>query len=512
MKIQRTKNAVNSISWGLINKVFTLILPFIIRTLVIYVFGVEYAGLNNLFSSILQVLNLAELGMSTAIVYAMYKPIAEKDYETLSSLLKYFKIVYQKIGIFVLGAGLCLIPGLKRLINGTYPKEINIYIIYVIYLLNTASSYLFFAYKTTLLSAYQRNDIASKINTAVHFFQNIMQLIIILVLKDFYIYLAVTVIFTNINNLLCHRRATELFPEIQPKGEISKENKEQIQQNVKGLMISKACQVSRNAFDTICISSFIGLTATTIYSNYYFLMTTITGFLTILLTSISAGIGNSIETESVEKNYQDLHKFNFMFMWVSGWCTSCFYCMYQPFMKIWMGQKLMLPFGCVILLCIYFLLLRAGDIRSQYFNACGLWWKGRWVSVLEAVANLFLNITLGYFFQIWGILIATILTILFIDHIGCAVLVFKNYFKGYSVKSYFLVCSYYFAVICIICGITGFICDLVPISGIFGLILRFGVCSIITNVLFYAVYRKNKWFNMSFNMAKRILGSLSRRK
>lgn len=158
----RTQNTIRNFSSGLIKQILNIILPFIIRTIVIYYLGAEYQGLSGLFTSILQMLSLAELGFSTAVVFALYKPISEKNTDLICALVNYLNKVYKIVGIVVLGVGLALLPFLGQLITGYVPENINIYILYLIYLFNTVISYWLFAYKSALLTAMQREDIVSK--------------------------------------------------------------------------------------------------------------------------------------------------------------------------------------------------------------------------------------------------------------------------------------------------------------------------------------------------------------
>ena len=147
MKIQRSKNAKRNIIYGTINRLTSLIFPFIIRTVMIYYMGVEYVGLGGLFSSILSFLSLAELGIGTALVYSMYKPIATDDVDSICALLKLYRKLYFIIGCIIFSVGLALAPFLRFIISQDVPDDVNIYILYLIYLLNTVISYWFFGYK-----------------------------------------------------------------------------------------------------------------------------------------------------------------------------------------------------------------------------------------------------------------------------------------------------------------------------------------------------------------------------
>ncbi|MGN0716955.1 MAG: hypothetical protein ACI4LU_04395, partial [Treponema berlinense] len=173
-----------------------------IRTVLIKKIGIEYAGLNSLFSSILQVLNLTELGFASAVVYSMYKPIAEDDKDTICALLNFYKRVYFIIGLVILALGTAVMPFLPHLIRGNIPQDINIYVLYSIYLVNTSLSYLLFGYKNSLLNAHQRRDVISNILTITQGLMNICQLIILVTIKNYYLYVLMMPIFTVLNNVM----------------------------------------------------------------------------------------------------------------------------------------------------------------------------------------------------------------------------------------------------------------------------------------------------------------------
>ncbi len=159
MQIASTKATVRGIYYGIINKVILIVMPFILRSLLIYKIGADYAGLSSLFTSILRVMNVAELGFASAATYSLYKPIAEDDDEKICALLAFYRKIYYAIGALILLAGLVLIPFLDRLIKDSYPADISLQTLYIIYLIDSAASYFLFSYKNLILNAYQRVDV-----------------------------------------------------------------------------------------------------------------------------------------------------------------------------------------------------------------------------------------------------------------------------------------------------------------------------------------------------------------
>lgn len=189
--MSRTYNAVRNISWGIVQKIVTLLLPFITRTVLIKSLGADYLGLSGLFTSVLSLLSLTELGVSNAIISTMYKPIAEGDEETICALMNLYRKAYHVIGILIALLGISITPFLDRFIKGDLPIGVNIYVLYLIYLANTSISYFLFAYKNCLLVAHQRNDINSKIQTVLLIVQNIVQIVLVVFFKNYYCYVIV---------------------------------------------------------------------------------------------------------------------------------------------------------------------------------------------------------------------------------------------------------------------------------------------------------------------------------
>lgn len=497
MKLERSRNAIRNATVGVVSKIVSIVCPFVVRTVFIKQLGVQYLGMNSLFSSILMVLNLTEMGFSSAIVFSMYKPIAQDDQLSINALLYFYKRVYRWIGTIILAVGLCLIPFLPKLIHGTYPSDINLVFVYLVYLVNTVLSYFLFAYLGSLISAHQREDVISRINIWINLVMYGLQIVVLLTVKQYYAYLLIMPLFTVVNNIRTAVIARKMFPEYHPEGRITQQQRKDIQEKVSGLVISKVCMVTRNSFDSIFISMFLGLTETAMYNNYYFIMNSIVSVMGVLINSILAGVGNSVSMESVEKNYQDMNRMNFVYLWVSGWFTACLFCLYQPFMKLWVGEELMFPLHIVILICLYFYALKIGDVRSAYVQAAGLWWHNRYRSIAEAVANLTLNYFLGKHFGVSGIIAATLISLLVINFGYGSHIIFRFYFKEQKVSEYFLFNLLYAFVTIVVCTITFFLCSAIHLEGFLGLFTKAAVCAVLPNVLYFLLYMKTPMFQKS---------------
>lgn len=479
---------------GIIRKIVSIALPFIIRTAIIYCLGAEYLGLNSLFTSILAVLNMTELGFSNAIVFSMYEPIAKKDKNRVCQLLSFYKKIYRLIGIIILAGGILILPFISVFIKGTWPNDINIYILFLIYLLNTTISYFFFAYKSALLNATQRLDIYNWIQTGTFLAQYIIQIIVLVLCKNYYIYVIFTPIFAIVCNLLTAYYSNKLFPEYQCIGELRKCEKKNIMGKVKGILVSKLSETSRNSIASIVLSSFFGLITVAIYNNYYYIFSAIYSILVAINQGLQASIGQSLVVEKPENNYNEMRKYNFYVMWIVGWASICLICLYKPFMALWAGENMLLGWIDTILFGIYFYALNMNNVRNLYFDGYGLWLEGKWSFVFETMANLILCVILGNLYGITGILIGLIIAIFLFSFIYRTYILFECYFK-ISPKVFLRDHLINLLVILIGGGITIFLCRIFEnMNYLLQLIINGAICFLIPNMLLSAIYKKNQYF------------------
>jgi len=500
MQGSRAENSKRNLIYGIVANAVTLLLPFVTRTVLIHELGAKYLGLNGLFTSILTVLSVAELGFSQAIVYSMYKPIAENNTEEVNALLKLYKKIYHAIGMLILFVGLLLIPFLPNLVSGDIPADISLVNVYLIYLFNTSISYFAFSYYKSLLSAFQRNDILSRITMAARVFQYLAQVAIAILFHNYYVYAIVLPLSTVLDNLLVAYIVRKKFPQYMCQGEVDSRTKREISKNMKGLVIDRFCGVSRNSFDSIFISMFLGLTEVAIYNNYYYILSAVSGVLGLVGQSITASVGNSIAIETKEKNYSTMNSINFIFMWISGWCMICMLCLYQPFMKLWMGEELCLPKHSMILFCMYFYALRVGDIQGVYKNASGLYFEYRKCAVAQMIVNVLLNYFLGKYYGINGIVLATLISIVGIEVVFGHRIVFRHYFQNNKEGEYYRHHCLYMFITVTIALVTAYVA-----KG-FGLIPRAVICCVVPNVLYILVYHRLGIYQKSVKWILEILG------
>lgn len=504
--MNRKKNATRNIIFGTCLKLYQIVVPFLMRTIMIYFMGVQYLGLNSLFTSVLQVLNLAELGVGSAMVYSMYKPVAEHDNNTICALMGLYRKYYRIIGMVVLAAGCVIIPFVPHLIKSDVPEGINIYVLYVMNLLATVFTYWLYAYKNSILQAYQRNDIVSKVTIITDTIKYILQIFTIVFLKNYYMYVLVLILLQIASNIITAAVVTRMYPEYRCKGSLPKEEVAQINSRIRDLFTSKIGAVIVNSADTVVISAFLGLTVLAIYQNYFFIISSVIAFIAVVFNSCTAGIGNSIIVETKEKNYNDFKKFTFLIAWIAGFCTVCIVCLMQPFMNIWMNsnEKLMLGMSEVVCFCIYFFVYEIQQLLLTYKDAAGMWHEDKYRPLVTALTNLALNIIMVQFFGLYGVLLSTVISIIFIGMPWLFYNLFTVLFKRNAAK-YVIRVVYYTVITIVISIITYSVCSLVPFTGIAELIVKLIICIIVPNLLFFATLFKFEEFGQVKALVKGIL-------
>ena len=503
-KIERTKNASRNILYGVILKIYQILVPFLIRTAMIYLMGVQYLGLSSLFTSILQVLNLAELGVGSAMIYSMYKPIAEDDDVTICALMKLYQTYYRVIGLVIAVVGCLLTPFIPKLISGDIPDNLNIYVLYLLNLGATVLSYWLYAYKNSILQAYQRTDVVSKVNLLTSTIQYVLQLFVLWIFRNYYLYVIVMLATQALTNIATAIVADKLYPQYKPKGNVSLDEKKNINNRIKDLFTSKIGSIIYDSADTIVISSFLGLTILAIYQNYFYILNAITGLIAVAFSACTAGIGNSIVVETKEKNYKDLRTFTFIICWIGGMCAACLLCLYQPFMELWVGKELMLPFSTVVCFAIYFFVRQLNSLFNTYKDASGMWHEDRFRPLVAALTNLVLNLVLVQYIGIYGILLSTVLAIICVGmpwllHNLFTVIFEKGYLIGY-LKDLF----YYCIIVFISCLVTYFVCCRFNFELVITFFVRGIVCVALTNLFYFLAYHKKIEFKESLLLVNKM--------
>ena len=437
MKLARTKNAFRNTLWGAVYRLVALIGPFAVKTIIIKRLGMEYSGLNTIFNSILTVLNLANLGFSGSLVYTMYEAVAKEDNVAICAMLNFFRKVYRIIGLVILGMGVAVMPFLPQLVGEGVPADANLYVMFAMYLAATVMDYLLFGYVNAIFSAYQREDTRLKIMTVRYIIQYALQIVILAVFANYYLYLITLPLMVIPNSLANYYAAKKQYPEITCVGTPSKEIQKSVYHRVKTLFAHKVGNTMLVNVDSILISAYLGLFTQSVYSNYYYILTAVNGVVEIITNGCLAGIGNKLIVDSEEDNHRMFLNLSYGWVALIGFCAACMLCLYQPFIgAIWIGEHGLLEQRTVVLLVIMFYTWMFRLMQLTYRDAAGLWTKD-WLKPLIAMAvKLISSVILVQKMQsIDGALIPTIVIMLVLYFPWEAQILYRNIFhrswKGY---------------------------------------------------------------------------------
>lgn len=505
MKIERTKNATRNVVFDGVLQFINMVVPFIMRFVLLHTLGVEYLGLNGLFRSILTILSLAELGVGSAMVFSMYKPIAEDDHDTICALMKLYRTLYRIIGIIVLIIGLILIPFLPSLIKEETTADINLYVLYLMSLASTVLSYWLFAYKNCLLNAYQRSDISSKVSMCVRLAEYSLKVLVLIVFKNYYLYLAVQIISQISNNILVATRVGKMFPNYFPKGNLPKDRVNDIFKRVRDLFTSKFSSVISNSADTIVISSFLGLKILARYQNYYYIIESLNIMIRVVIGACIAGIGNSLIVESAEKNYRDLRKMTVLFGWMMSVSTTMLLCMYQPFMTIWMGEENVLTVNYVICFAIYYFVIGMNRLMTMFKDAAGIWKIDKWRPLVGALVNLGLNLATVKWLGLYGVLLSTVFAIAVVETPWLFHNLFKTIFPHEHVWHYVGFYCSFVMITFVSCASSWFMCSAIRLSVWPSFFINAVISFVIPNLFFFIIYGKDQLLKESLVQIRKVV-------
>ncbi len=433
----RTDNAIKNTKITILCHIVYLVCSFICRTIFTNKLGAEYLGIGGLFSNILTILSFAELGLGSTLVYRLYKPFAEKDYNKINLYLKLYKKIYNIIIIIILITGIAIIPFLGYLTEAPNVKE-SLIVLYLLYLSHTISSYLF-VYKKTLLTADQKDYVVSLFNEIFNVIMNIFQCLVLIFYKDFIIYLIIAIICSILNNVACSLYVEKKYKFLknETKGKLSKEEIDEFKNDTKGLMMTKVASTAFSGTDNIFISTFIGIEYVGILSNYTLILSTINSLMNKIFSSITASVGNlAVSKDSAEKTERVLFKMFFLNTTMYSYiCIGLSLLIGEFVTKYWLNGDYYLT-NTIIVLTIFELYLRS--IHYPLYttrNAMGLFSQYRIIFVFAAILNIILDFILVNWLGISGLIIATILC-RGITYITDIYVVYKFGFKK-SFKEYY---------------------------------------------------------------------------
>ena len=507
----RTEYSLINIVTGMAGDVINTVVGFACRIIFVRMLGSEYLGVRGLFTNILSVLSLAELGIGSAIIYALYKPLAEKDQDKITAIMHYYRKAYAAIGLFVGTVGLALLPFLDQIIRTPPDIKENIYLIYLLYLFNTVASY-FFSYRASLLTASQRRYIVQGYNYVVTILQSVFQIIFLVLTHEYLTYLIIQIIGSLSYNIWISRKATKDYPYITNKDvpPLSAEERRSLFVNIRALAINKVSGVLVNSTDNIAITYFNGLSSVGLASNYILLKTTIDKIVTPFFNSFTASVGNLNATSTAEKSYFFFKVLNLMNFWMYGWGAIGMAFVSSDLVQLMYGSKYVLHQSIPLILAINMFSIGMLHAVYTYKSTMGLFRYGQYILFFTGFINIALDVIFGRKWGVFGILLATlaarVCTNLWYEPYAVFKYGFKmnpwEYWKRYLLDMAAL----------LIAGILSFLtCRLCHFKVGINIAIKFVICSAIPNFVFWCFFRKSPEFGYLLDMAKRIATKVFKR-
>jgi O-antigen/teichoic acid export membrane protein len=502
MDNSRTGNSVKNISFSMANKIITLVLSFVSRSIFIYCLGIEYLGIQGLFSDILTMLSLADLGFGAAMTFSMYKPLAENDTEKLAALTSFYRTVYRVIAIVIIIIGVALIPFLKYLVN-TEAEIPYLTLYYILYLANTVASYLV-VYKTSILSADQKEYIITKYTSLFNILCTVVSCIFLIITRNYIIYLCIQVIFTYIRNFSISHKAEKMYPYINENGNLSNNEKKNLFKIIGSGFVYKITGVILSGTDNTLISVLVGTVAVGYYSNYTIVSNQLSGFINIIFYSLTASLGNLVAQEGRKKRFEVFSIIQSISLIVSSFCVICLFCLQEDFIRVWLGEEYLLDSLVLVAIVVnlYFTIVLY-PIRV-YRDATGLYQKTKFIMLMTAIVNIVVSIILGKMIGLAGILFATSISRVVTYFWYEPIVLFKEHFDRSSLY-YFIEIAKNIVVICFISVIEYFICRYIKVVGWGTLICKGCIVGVIAIVCIIIIYHKSEGAKMILSQIRKLI-------
>lgn len=478
--MNRGKKALKNVSTGLINKMILMLLAFSTRTVFVRLLGAEYAGVSSLYTNILSVLALTELGVSNVLMFYLYSALKKNNKEEINQLVKEFKKIYNIIIICILTIGIALVPFLKIIINSELNNwELIIY--YLLYLANSVASY-FVVYRTMVISADQKSYISNICSTVTTIVMYILQLIYLILFKNFLGFLIIQVGCTILNNLILNHIACKEYPylkeKIKSKDLTSNIKKGDLLKNIKATFLYKVSETILDQTDSIIISVVFGTVFVGLYSNYYMIMVYLSNIAAIIANGLVASFGNLNAEKDKEKSYHMFNVTMLLFAIFGTFCTACYSCVIQDFIPIWIGKEYIMSYSVVFAILSVFYLRMVTNTMWMYRSSMGLFKEVQYVNLIAAILNIILSVILGKLIGIAGIIIATSISRIVTSFWYEGKILFKKFEK--AVWIYYIKQVKDFVVMVIIVGFSFGLSSLISLTGIIAIILKLGICTIVT--------------------------------
>lgn len=504
MKSERKKSSFKNMITAVSSNVLTIIVGLVAQAVFIKILGSEYLGLNGLFSNVISMLGIVELGMGSAIIYNMYKPIAENDHEKIKSLMQFYKKSYRIITLIISIIGIMIIPFIKYIVDiESVTVGINVYLVYILFLLETICSYIL-SYKRSMLYADQKEYITNIIHMGYTILVNTMQLTFLYFTHDYYLYLIIKVMMRLVENIVIssyvNRRYSYLLDNNVTK--LDRKTEKDIFQKIRALFFHKIGTFIVSGTDNIIISKYLGLVTVGLYSNYYMIINAVQTVINHIIQATRASVGNLLVTESKTKQFDIFNKIRFVNFWISCFSSICIFVIMDSFITIWIGYKFVLPTKVLLVLVINFFIVSSRSTYGAFKEAAGIFYEDRFVPIIESLLNIVLSIIFVKKFGLMGVFMGTIGSGLVLWCYSYPKYVYNKLF-GRKISDYMKETIYYFIIFILIAGFTYSLAILISFDNVYlQFISNVLIALIVPNVIMLLLFSKDENFKYFINMLK----------
>ena len=506
----RTRNSILNIAVSFGAQAVSILLLFISRKVFLNYFTEEYLGVNGLFTEILTVLSLAEMGIGTAMMYGLYDAVARTDEKEICQLMNLYKRLYTIVGLIVIGIGLAMMPFLDYLIKDNQIPHIRL--IFLMYLADSAVSY-FLSYKQTIIQACQKAYVVSGVGMTIRCCQILLQILSMVVLHNFYVYIAIQIGGQICTNVVLSVVSGKMYPYLRHnrEGLPPKEKIQSIYRHIKAMALHKFGAVFVSNTDNLLISAFVGLGTVGLYSNYKMVLNSLKLALSYIYNAFTAGIGNLAATESAERVHQVYNCLNFVMSMLYGWAAVCLWLLFNPFIGTFFGEKFVLPEIVVAIIVLDFYIHGMRQMTLRFRDGMGLYWYDRYKPFFEVAINLTVSLLLVTKYNIAGVLLGTIISSLVTNFWVEPYVLFRygikeDWKKGLA--DYFLRYGRYTLFALAAGCICGAVVSRFPADNLLLLILRALVISLIYGACALLVFGRSPEFQMLW---KKLTGQIQKR-
>ncbi len=503
----RVEKSVKNVGVSVVSNILNIIINLVAQAIFLKYLGEEYLGLNGLFTNILSILAIAELGIGTAIIYNLYKPIQEQNQKEIRKLIKFYKKSYKIIILVMVVITMVIAPFIPKIAGNVDGISENLYILYALFVIDILISYVL-AYKKSILYADQREYISNLVHIGYLLVMNILQILILMLTQNYILYLIIKIVCRVAENIIVGVIVNKRYSFIKEKEEeeLDKSIKQDITKKIKSLFLHKIAGFVVTGTDTILISYFLGGVVTVgYYTNYSLIFSAVTTVFSQIFSSMTASVGNLLVSEKQEKCYDVYQKIQFLNFWLFTFASICIFCLIEGFISIWIGEKYILDKFVLIALTINFFMQGMRRTMMAFKEAAGIFYEDRFVPILEAVINIVASIILIKLYGLAGVFLGTVVSTLIIFLYSYPKFVYQRLFNRKKLEYIKEIFRYLFIAILILC-ITYLVTKLVMVNNlILKLMINMVVCIVVPNILMYVIYRKDQRLEYYLNIIKNVI-------